>query len=474
MSMKQPVFKGASTSEQLPQDQTAGLAFFFLVLYVIVLFVRPQEYVPAVQDWPLMPVLIITAFLAWLGAGNLQLKAPPFYLLAALFLYSPLTVLIAGEGAANALETVTKLIPLYLTFLLISSTALSRKRIHIMMWLMIGGAVLFSVHGIQQKYTGVGWTGEVPILGRIRYIGIFNDPNDVGLSLVTALPMAVYLMRTSRHALLKLLLLISAGLILWGISLTNSRGTILALGAILGVYSWRRYGMVNTLILGAMAIPAMFMLSSRLDTISPGEASAHGRVEAWYEGIQMLKENPVFGVGFDLFTDHHIRTAHNSYVLVLAEQGVPGYFLWFSFVGICFMLMYRLQKHRIQPDKPYATWHSLGLERPQGPGSAGGFLPPEPEQEKKEILAPEDRAIARVLFLSLVGFAVSSFFLSRSYSMQLFLLCGMAVAHYQGTRLRNPEITEYRFLDHFLFWGTLCCVSIVVLYFVVSALLSFS
>lgn len=476
MTENNSVFKGGpstagDTQEASPQAR-AGLAFFFLSLYIIVLFVRPQEFVPAFEGWPLMPILIMTAFLAWLAAGKLQLNAPPFYLLTALFLYSPLTVLVAGEGAANALETVVKLIPLYLTFLLISTTALSRRRIRIMMWLMVGGAVLFSVHGIQQKYTGVGWTGEVPILGRIRYIGIFNDPNDVGLSLVTALPMALYLMRTSKNTAFKLLLLIAAGLILWGIGLTNSRGTILALGAILGVFSWRRYGVFKTLMIGALAVPLMFMLSSRLDTISPGEESAHGRVEAWYEGIQMLKENPVFGVGFDLFTDHHFRTAHNSYVLVLAEQGIPGYFLWFSFVGICFVLMYRLQKFRKEPEEPFAAWQSLGLERPQG----GGFLPPESleKQQEEETLAPEDQAIARVLFLSLVGFAVSSFFLSRSYSMQLFLLCGMAVAHYQGTRLRNPGVAEYRFLDHFLFWGVLCCISIVVLYFVVSALLSFS
>ncbi|BAO45433.1 O-antigen ligase family protein [Thiolapillus brandeum] len=481
MSENNPVSKDAPASVEAtpgqPPQAHAGLAFFFLSLYIVVLFVRPQEFIPAFEGWPLMPILIIAAFVAWLGAGKLQLNAPPFYLLTALFLYSPLTVLVAGEGASNALETVVKLIPPYLTFLLISTTALSRKRIRFMMWLMIGGAVLFSLHGIQQKYTGVGWTGEVPILGRIRYIGIFNDPNDVGLSLVTALPMSLYLMRTSNNTVLKLLLLFAAGLIIWGISLTNSRGTILALGAILGVFSWRKYGVFKTLMAGVIAVPLMFTLSSRLDTISPGEESAHGRVEAWYEGIQMLKENPVFGVGFDLFTDHHFRTAHNSYVLVLAEQGVPGYFLWFSFVGICFTLMYRLQKSRKEPEAPYAAWQSLGLERPQGTGAAGGFLPPESlekKPEEEENIAPEDRAIARVLFLSLVGFAVSSFFLSRSYSMQLFLLCGMAVAHYQGTRLRNPDVTEYRFLDHFLFWGVLCCISIVVLYFIVSALLSLS
>ena len=214
----------------------------------------------------------------------------------------------------------------------------------------------------------------------------------------------------------------------------------------------------------------MFTLSSRLDTISPGEESAHGRVEAWYEGMQMVKENPVFGVGFGLFSDHHKRTAHNSYVLVLAEQGVPGYFLWFSYFGICFVMMYMLQKTY---KKPKPKWQNLDIDNANG-GTFYPELPPRQTAPTANTIAPEDQAIARVLFLSFVGFATASFFLSRSYSMQLFLLCGMAVAHYQGARLRNPEVAEYRFLDHFWFWAATSGISVVFLYFTVGILLSLS
>ncbi|WP_456412438.1 O-antigen ligase family protein [Thiolapillus sp.] len=464
----------SSSADALPKnavtDHPAGLAFFFLVLYVAVVFIRPQEYIPAILDWPIIPALLLITFLLWLGAGNIELKAAPFYLLSALFLYAPLTVVLAGEGFSNALDAVSQLAPLYLTFLLIAATALSRKRIRIMMWLMVGGAVLFSLHGIQQEFTGVGWTGEVPIAGRIRYIGIFNDPNDVGLSLVTALPMAMYLMHNSNSKIIKLLLLLGVGSILWGISLTDSRGTTLALGAILGVYSWRRYGVFKTLIISMIAVPVLFALSSRLDTISPGEASALGRVEAWYEGMLMLRENPVFGVGFGLFSDHHVRTAHNSYVLVLAEQGIPGYFLWFSYVGICLMLMFRLQKQEKITKSPWEVVAENSLDSNEN----HFFLVEKPRPRKETIVAKEDQAIARALFLSFVGFATASFFLSRSYSMQLFLLCGMAVAHYQGTRLRNPKLPEYRFTDHFWFWIIICGISIITLYLVVTVLLSLS
>ena len=452
-----------------PADHPASVTFFLLIIYTLMIFVRPQEWVPALLGWPIMPVLILAAFMFWLFSANKALQAPQFYLLSLLMLFSPLTVVLAGGGMAAALDTIEDLAPLYLSFLLIAATFLSRKRIHTMMWLMVTGAVLMSAHGIQQKLTGVGWTGEVPILGRIRYIGFFNDPNDVGLSLVTALPMATYLLRISRHTLTKLFLLLCIGAIFWGIKLTDSRGTILALGAILGIYSWRRFGITRTVIAGMFALPVLFLLSTRLDTIDPAEESAHGRVEAWYEGLQMLRENPVFGVGFGLFGDYNPLTAHNSYILVMAELGIPGYFLWFTFFGSCVMVMYLLQKPR-KKIKP--AWQILTENRLQGKTDTFEFITDEELPEKKA-LAAEDQAIARVLFLSFVGLATAAFFLSRSYSLQLFLLCGMAVAHYQGTRLRHPEEKPYRFFDHFWFWAFTSGFSVIFLYFTVRLLLSF-
>ncbi len=60
-------------------------------------------------------------------------------------------------------------------------------------------SVVLAVHGIEQARSGIGWTG-VPIGedGRIQYVGIFNDPNDLGLLFVAALPMSVLLSRAWR------------------------------------------------------------------------------------------------------------------------------------------------------------------------------------------------------------------------------------------------------------------------------------
>ncbi len=447
------------------RDQPATTAFFFLVAYIAIVFVRPQSWIPAVLDWPFVPVTLILSFLLWSTSANKALDAPQFVLLGLLFLFAPLTSLAAHEGVSAALNTLISLIPPYLTFLLIATLALSQKRIRVMMWMVVGGAVIMSAHGIQQIHTGAGWTGVTAEFGRIRYIDIFNDPNDVGLSLIIALPMAAYLFRHYHSFLLKLFLLICIGTILYGIKLTDSRGTVLGLAAIIGMYSWRKFGLFKTLFVSMLVLPLLFLASSRLDTIDPGEESAYGRVEAWYEGIHMLIDDPFFGVGYGLFTDHHYLTAHNSYILVLAEMGIPGYFLWFSYFGTCIMMMYLLQK---TTTKTIPEWKQIADSSFVSNTEPTREATDEPEEKPD----PEDQVIARTLLLSLIGFATAAFFLSRSYSMPFFILCGMVVAHYQGTRLRQPNTPAYRFLEHFWFWAFVSGSTVIALYVTVTVLLS--
>src|SRR3546814_14583581 len=52
----------------------------------------------------------------------------------------------------------------------------------------------------------------------------------------------------------------------------------------------------------------------------------------------MFRANPGFGVCVGNFTDHTRLTAHNSFVLVLAETGIVGYTVWLAMGGYCFWM----------------------------------------------------------------------------------------------------------------------------------------
>ena len=60
------------------------------------------------------------------------------------------------------------------------------------------------------------------------------------------------------------------------------------------------------------------------------------RAEAWATGLDMFKHSPIFGVGARLFNEHHFLTAHNSFVLTLAELGLIGMMLFVTFIYLSF------------------------------------------------------------------------------------------------------------------------------------------
>ena len=51
-------------------------------------------------------------------------------------------------------------------------------------------------------------------------------------------------------------------------------------------------------------------------------------------------------MGADNFSDLNNLTAHNSFVLVLAETGIIGFTLWLAFVGYCFRMMLVVVRQR--------------------------------------------------------------------------------------------------------------------------------
>ena len=420
--------------------------FLFIILYLVLVLIRPQEY-PALVDahLPLLPAALIASLACWL-VGRGKTFAAPQYLLLLAFLATTMVSEATNGWFGGVLAQLTGFGPVVAAFVLLANAITSTRRVIVVMATFVVCSSVLAIHGIEQAHTGIGWTG-VPLIqdGRIQYVGIFNDPNDLGLLFVLTLPMAVYLSsRGGWFGLNRLFWLALGALLLCGIYLTASRGAMLAVALIVGVYLWRSRGMVIAFLVGSAGLAGMMMISARLQDLSPDEASANGRVDAWYEGFQMFITHPLFGVGAGNFTEYNSLTAHNSLVLVLAETGFIGFTLWLGFIGYCFWMTLTVLRHR--PELPdthaAATWDN-------------------------------ERAIATTLLLSLTGCLGAAFFLSRSYMIVLYLLAALVVAAYANARRQFPSLPEFRLGRDFLRIATYAAMSAVILYVVVKLLLAY-
>jgi O-antigen ligase len=237
--------------------------------------------------------------------------------------------------------------------------------------------------------------------GRVRYRGVLKDPNEISLAIGAAMPMLVARVQRKPSLFRYLSLIVSVVVIAVTIVMTQSRGGTLVFLAVVAVYFVKRFG-VKGAIAGAMLAAPLLLLGGR----SGAEAkdSADERTDALVAGIQMVQTNPFAGVGFQQYTEHHNITAHNSYMLAVAELGIPGLFLFLAMVYLSFKICYVAARdyQRHADAKIAATW-----------GTA--------------------------MLAALAGVAIGSFFLSFTYHQVLWIYLGLSGALYGVIRKHDPK-----------------------------------
>jgi hypothetical protein len=236
--------------------------------------------------------------------------------------------------------------------------------------------------------------------GRVRYRGILEDPNELSWAINMAVPLAFGLYerrRTLRRLLLALVTLVLGATC---VIMTQSRSGQLGILAALGVYFIRRLGWKGVVV-GAVASLPLLILGGRSG--ESAESSSEERLNAWNEAYTMFKESPVLGVGKGQFIEHYFLTAHNSFLLALAEIGPFGLFLW------CAVLYYAV-KVTVQAQRQLAG-------RPE---------------------AATARNWATAVLASLTGLIISALFLTLNYHTVLWINIGLVGALYNAVRIHEP------------------------------------
>lgn len=249
----------------------------------------------------------------------------------------------------------------------------------------------------------VGLFDTYTIDGRARYMGELHDPNEVALTICAGgigllLGFALRRRRTAAQLAMGLGVL----LLLAAVLLTKSRGGLIAAMLVPGVYIVRRFGFAAIIPAALLAVPVL-LLGGRGG--SSAAMSTMQRYEAWAAGLDMFKQSPIYGVGARMFTDHHYLTAHNSYVLTLAELGVVGMFLFVTVIYLCIKTLW------------------VGMrELDKIPGTAAA------------------QVWGMALMSAMCGIAFQINTLSMAYHSVVWLFFGLVGAWYSAVRTHRPEL----------------------------------
>ena len=408
------------------------VGFRAYLLYVFMVFVRPiEQFAPDLMAYRPILALWVVTFLAsvwdakqrnWGAANRLQLG-----LLACLSLAAFLSVWFSSglDDAMAAFGVISTPVMLFvLTCLNVDTIA----RFRTLTLVFLGCVTLLSLQGLLAYFYGVDVNelfitqlaseNAVPpkdrspipaedmsgtLIWRLRSVGFLNDPNDFGQTIIVVAPWIFVLFLPAASLFSRLAL---AGpwlaLLAYVLTLTHSRGAMLGVAAALVFFFKDKVGRVMRVLLAAAAVGAFMLglVGGGDRAMSGKERSASERIDAWNDGISMLKDHPLLGVGYGNFTEHHIRTAHNSFVLCFAELGLVGYFLWMSLIVLSFQALNRIIQW-VNPADDHARY-------------------------------------AVLLRVSMVGFMVCAWFLSRTFVPTLFILMGMAAGLLHAARQAHP------------------------------------
>ncbi|MBI5442008.1 MAG: O-antigen ligase family protein, partial [Deltaproteobacteria bacterium] len=315
------------------------MTFAGLLVFLFLIIVRPQDFVSSLMGKPVVFVAMATVLPLWFLGGDdralVRTRVDRFaYLYFAAICVSTLSTRWITYIFTQTIETMK----IALCYLFVVSIADTWKRFRTATWAIVLFMSVVAGMGVLQHYgidiTGIGMAyARDKEVWQIRGAGNFDNPNDLAYSVVIILPFALNLLLTSPNLLKKAVGAALAGLAVYCIYLTNSRGGALALVACFGswVFLWTKNATARGfMLLGAAG--AFLFVASTLAAGYHDDASSMGRINAWVAGMDLLREHPLIGVGKGQFIEFHERDAHSSFVRAGAEMGVLGLYAWVGMV----------------------------------------------------------------------------------------------------------------------------------------------
>ncbi|HET9707630.1 MAG TPA: O-antigen ligase family protein [Gemmatimonadales bacterium] len=270
----------------------------------------------------------------------------------------------------------------------------------------------------------------------------YYDANEFATLAVMAIPLALFFVVRSGSTLRRLTAVGALVVLVVAFIWAGSRGGFLALLAV-GAFLLLRYQAVHVgwRVLVAAALTLLFVAAAsdtywdQMRTIAKPQddynmTGDQGRVQVWKRGLWYMETHPILGVGAANFPtaegtlsplaraqafEHGVKwsAAHNSYLEIGAELGVPGLLLFLVLLGSGFASLRRVR---------------------EAAGRTGGRSPPV--------------QLAQAFAGSLIGFMVGGFFLSLAYHDLLYVLLALITGLRMvvvASPLKSRRRTEWSF-----------------------------
>lgn len=397
---------------RVAQAEESPWPFRLVLLSLIFEFGRPQEFIPGLRAIPLPSIIdaliAISVFMSGkVNFENLQTKLW-LPLLALMVVHTPIAV--NNFHAAMTLKDMVLIFCLYLGLITFVDSFQKLKTL-VSVWL--GLHVITAVNGILHEGAGLG--------------GWMGDENDFCMTINMVIPFAFFMVFAQPSSMQRFRYVGLLGLYVFTVMVTLSRGGFIGMAAA-GAYCWFRSALkigsvfvVGLLLVFMMAVaPEKYWdeVKSSFTEEEMETGTGGDRLYIWGIGFEMFLANPIIGVGQGnfpwAFEDYEAgrthmersragRAAHSLYFTLMPEMGLVGVAIYIAMI--------------IRNRKDIALIEKLAKAKAK---KRLGEKEPEPDQFTV--------LIARAMEGSMIGFLVSSVFISTLWYPSFWVMMGFIVA----------------------------------------------
>lgn len=385
-------------------------SYIGIFLFTFVLYFRPYELFPALSAFSSMAMVMALLTLAiyipsqFTLEGNLTARPREVNLLLLLTLAALCSMPLAispPEAWATFNDAFFKAV---LMFIVMVNVVRTEWRLKGLIWISLGVGCLLSLNAIDNFRAGNFTVEGYRVEGNLG--GMFGNPNDMALHLVTMIPLAIALMLMARNFAIKALYAACAGLMMAGTVVTFSRGGFLGL-VFSGILLAWKLGRQNRLPVFAVCllIMAAFLafapggygqrLLSLFDSNLDAVGSSSARRELLIHSIKVALRYPLFGVGMGNYPfkapQNHV--SHNAYTQVAAELGMAALVFYTLFIITPLKRLWQIERETFDARRKSRFYYlAIGMQA------------------------------------SLVAYMVGSFFASVAYQWYVYYLVAYAIA----------------------------------------------
>jgi len=336
-------------------------SFWMICCYLFFEFVRPQAIFPVIDFLPWAQIFIILSFCGLLIDRSIKWTSSSANAWIILFLITIIISIFTAYYPDVSKKYFMDFFGWFLIYFLIIHIVNTPERFYIFLLIFLFTAAKIAV-GTAKAWVGRGFAFTT--WGLMGPRGYFQNSGELAILMLMLFPLAYLLYATSKgragvwERRVLLLFWICPILTILGAS---SRGAQIALTLQLAMLFRKSMFKLKPLLgISILCLGLFFLLpeeqKQRFSSVGEDRTSRQ-RLLYWEHGWDMMKENPVFGVGYFNFIPYyqnyfpedmlyeHAELPHNIFIQVGTDTGFVGLFFFCMIIVYCLKRSYRISRN---------------------------------------------------------------------------------------------------------------------------------